>query len=251
MLGYSADDEALAWWENSDVTDVIAGIMATDRYRERCAAIAAGRSTSEDHRAQGAWRLHIGRGLSEITPSAGGAAGHELLRLFPWATFEEPVADGRRPLIVRTLGRYAIVLAREIGRRQPSVAVHAGIEGSLGSDVLVFTGHDDVLAAQWGMPGLVQATAARVIAPLQVSRRREQAEALAVRTHLRDTLHGAGFTHVRELIARRFGGGLAVLAESFAGAIPGVVHEKVRGAVDDLPSSSWFVADRSPIGGGS
>lgn len=248
MLGYPADDDSVAWWLGKEVDDLVDAIRITDQFRERSAALADGKRSHHELPAQGAWRLEVGRGLTEITPTPTGLTQAESLRLFPWDALQslDDAADrssGADPTSLRVLGRYAEELVRQVTRRIPSAQAWAGLDGGPSSvDILVLCGHGDIDAVMWGAPQLVHRTRRRLIVPFQVNRRRPPAETDCISDALYRNLHEIGFVRVREMVEHRFGGSTVQLSESLSGAVPDTRHS--TGEPGPALSTAWYVADR-------
>jgi len=246
MLGYPPDAEGLGHWQAApSAENVIDGLAATDRYRERARTLlgnegAGGTATL----ARAAWRLENGAGLVELSDLPPTVAAHAAFEVLPWAEVCSGIPSPR----VRVLGRYARELSAELAAREPAATVEAGLSsGVLGDiDVMVLTRGGDLQGLVWARPDVIRSVVQRLILPVQIEALRPADEVDATRAAMRVAVHQLGFTQVRQVFRQRHGGGVVCVDSTYATPEPAVLHrtEAVRHASSSVPHATWFIADR-------
>ncbi|CAN5130276.1 hypothetical protein BH11ACT1_BH11ACT1_23010 [soil metagenome] len=231
------------------VEGVIAGLTATDRYRDRTRALgdALGAPAAPGDLAQGAWRLHLGRGRTELIDLPPTAAAHTPLEGLPWAELN---AD-TRSAGVAAVGRYAAELAAELIRRVPGLPIQVGIPiddrtAPSAADTLVLTRYDDLRALQWCRPDVIRVVRRRLLVPVYCDPSGPADECTAVRESARRFIHGLGFVEVRQVFRRRHGGGQVLIDTTCSTPDIGALHAVPGDPIDaaSTPAWTWFVADR-------
>lgn len=247
LLGYSPDAEGLAYWLGSeDVDAIIAGLVGTDRFRERALRLSGAASRSFDVSAAG-YRLDRGRGLVELVDPDPRVPVQAGLDAVPW----DEVRGDLSQATVRVLGRFAGELATELARRDDALTVLTGIEALSGGaspevDVLVLTSGLDLHGLLWAAPDMLRSVRDHLLVPVQLSAALPPDEQWAARADVRRVLHSLGFVEVKQVCRRRHGGGVVRLDVTHATPDAGVLHtvERYVGEEALVPASTWMVAGR-------
>lgn len=245
MLGREPEPAGLANWRVApSVDDLIAALVATDRFRERSAAL-IGRensSGSEEEMVRAAWRLAHTDGLVELTDLPAGLAAHAPLEALPWNEISAQLVTPT----VRVIGRYATELTAELQRREPDVRPCAGLVGGEDPrcDVLVLTRSGDLRGLVWARPDVVRSVAQRLLLPVHFEAFRPEDERSAIRRAARQLLHDLGFIQVSEVARQKFGGGTVRFGTTLSGAGQGPAHDARDPGRSHLPPVTWLVASR-------